>query len=228
MHPCDIIVVSELRPQPLLSYKVCILCLGTVTLPWRFDFLDSPWTCLSISDSSGNLWLIWSDLLFMVGMVPLPAFLSPLNPRLPLLWRPHWLPDKNTIMSWFGSSTLKENILFIQILAVFCWYTGESVMDKTELNLEFHSNGQNSLFQAQSCKAYLSHMLKATWNRTAFYQIHKWVCSWGRKVWKVAIVLYLYCCAHVWVSDKVTMCHSLHRQAGSLDFLLGYVCKQPG
>lgn len=71
MHPCDIIVVSELRLQPLLSYKVCILCLGTVTLPWRFDFLDSPWTCLSISDSSGNL--IWSALLGWDGA---PACLS--------------------------------------------------------------------------------------------------------------------------------------------------------
>lgn len=171
MHPppCDLVVVSEHRPQPLLSYKVCILCFGTVYLPWRFDFLDSPWTCLSISDSSGNQWTVgWSDLLFMVGTVPLHTLLSPLTPSLPLLWRPHLLPDKNTIISWFGSSTLKEKILFIEILAVFCWYTGESVMNKTELNLEFHSNGQNSLFQAQSCKAYLSHKSKATWKGDTF------------------------------------------------------------
>lgn len=85
-------------------------------------------------------------LLFMVWTLPLPCCL-PWPPSCLPLWRPHLLPEINTITSRLGRSTVKEKIPFIQILGVFCWYAGQRVLNKTELNLWFQRNRHNSVFQ---------------------------------------------------------------------------------
>lgn len=80
----------------------------------------------------------------MVETVPLPCCLPWLPTYFPL-WRLCLLPEINTITSWFGRNMLKEETPFIQVLAVFYWYTGQSVLNKTELNLQFQRNRPNSL-----------------------------------------------------------------------------------
>lgn len=126
---------------------------------WKLNSRGGSWPCLDdltfwlgSTDSPANQRTLgWPRYCHQTcsalhGWDCVPALLPWLPSCLPL-WRLLFLLEKNTITSWFGRSTMKEKIPFIHILAVFYWYAGQSVLNKTEVNLQFQRNRDNSLFQ---------------------------------------------------------------------------------
>lgn len=198
---------SGSAPWPLLNCTLSMLC---PTLSW-FDSDSAQWTYLVTSGLLADTEYSHHYSALRGWDLPLPCSLPWLSSYLHL-WRLCFLLEINTTTIWFAISTLKEKILVIQILAVFYWCAGQSVLKKKNKRVTSSVSEEETqyLFAVLNCKILIFHRPKIILNRTAFCQRQNGFSHGGKMTGKQFL-----CPLRTWAGFLMEYLYANHSGAGN-------------